>query len=111
MCVCFLPREGSGKTTLLDAISGRIGNCGKLSGEVFVNGRKLKRDEYQDCFSYVLQVTHRRNKHRRSVIYYLLQTQTGPSTHLKQRKTHCSVTYFEKCICKISSLEPLNGGL
>ncbi|XP_040034662.2 ATP-binding cassette sub-family G member 5 [Gasterosteus aculeatus] len=51
----ILGNSGSGKTTLLDAISGRIGNCGKLSGEVFVNGRKLKRDEYQDCFSYVLQ--------------------------------------------------------
>lgn len=46
---------------MLDAISGRIGNCGTLLGEVFVNGRKMKREEYQDCFSYVLQVTRRRH--------------------------------------------------
>uniref|UniRef100_A0A8C4IB66 ATP-binding cassette, sub-family G (WHITE), member 5 n=1 Tax=Dicentrarchus labrax TaxID=13489 RepID=A0A8C4IB66_DICLA len=51
MCVC----SSSGKTTLLDAISGRIGNCGTLLGEIFINGRKMKREEYQDCFSYVLQ--------------------------------------------------------
>ncbi|KAG8000239.1 ATP-binding cassette sub-family G member 5 [Nibea albiflora] len=51
----ILGNSGSGKTTLLDAISGRIGNCGTLLGEVFVNGRKMKREEYQDCFSYVLQ--------------------------------------------------------
>lgn len=51
----ILGNSGSGKTTLLDAISGRIGNIGILLGEVFMNGRKLKRDEYQDCFSYVLQ--------------------------------------------------------
>ncbi|XP_074532008.1 ATP-binding cassette sub-family G member 5 [Halichoeres trimaculatus] len=51
----ILGNSGSGKTTLLDAISGRIGNAGTLLGEVFVNGRKMKREEYQDCFSYVLQ--------------------------------------------------------
>ncbi|XP_033835077.1 ATP-binding cassette sub-family G member 5 [Periophthalmus magnuspinnatus] len=51
----ILGNSGSGKTTLLDAISGRIGNSGVLLGEVFINGRKLKREEYQDCFSYVLQ--------------------------------------------------------
>ncbi|KAM4591647.1 ATP-binding cassette sub-family G member 5 [Odontesthes bonariensis] len=51
----ILGNSGSGKTTLLDAISGRIGNRGTLSGEVFINGRKMKREEYQDCFSYVLQ--------------------------------------------------------
>ncbi len=49
--------QGSGKTTLLDAIAGRIGNSGKLLGEVFVNGRKLKAEQFQDCFSYVLQVS------------------------------------------------------
>ncbi|XP_054655249.1 ATP-binding cassette sub-family G member 5 isoform X2 [Dunckerocampus dactyliophorus] len=53
----ILGNSGSGKTTLLDAISGRIGNSGTLSGEVFVNGRKLAREQYQDCFSYVLQVS------------------------------------------------------
>ncbi|KAG7462647.1 hypothetical protein MATL_G00186980 [Megalops atlanticus] len=51
----ILGNSGSGKTTLLDAISGRIGNTGTLLGEVYVNGRKLKREEFQDCFSYVLQ--------------------------------------------------------
>lgn len=51
----ILGNSGSGKTTLLDAIAGRIGNSGTLLGDVYVNGRKLKREEYQDCFSYVLQ--------------------------------------------------------
>ncbi|XP_038156078.1 ATP-binding cassette sub-family G member 5 [Cyprinodon tularosa] len=51
----ILGNSGSGKTTLLDAIAGRIGNVGTLLGEVFINGRKLKREEYEDCFSYVLQ--------------------------------------------------------
>ncbi|XP_068597293.1 ATP-binding cassette sub-family G member 5 [Brachionichthys hirsutus] len=51
----ILGNSGSGKTTLLDAIAGRIGNSGTLLGEVFINGRKMKREEYQDCFSYVLQ--------------------------------------------------------
>ncbi|TRY64886.1 hypothetical protein DNTS_024587 [Danionella cerebrum] len=51
----ILGNSGSGKTTLLDAIAGRIGNSGKLKGEVFVNGRKLKTEQFQDCFSYVLQ--------------------------------------------------------
>uniref|UniRef100_A0A7N6C2S3 ABC transporter domain-containing protein n=1 Tax=Anabas testudineus TaxID=64144 RepID=A0A7N6C2S3_ANATE len=55
----ILGNSGSGKTTLLDAISGRIGNRGRLLGEVYINGRKLKREEYQDCFSYVLQVTRK----------------------------------------------------
>uniref|UniRef100_A0A8C5B4H3 ATP-binding cassette, sub-family G (WHITE), member 5 n=1 Tax=Gadus morhua TaxID=8049 RepID=A0A8C5B4H3_GADMO len=54
MCarVCVL---GSGKTTLLDAIAGRIGHLGTLSGDVFINGQKIKQEQYQDCFSYVLQ--------------------------------------------------------
>lgn len=47
---------GSGKTTLLDAISGRLRRTGTLEGEVFVNGCGLRRDQFQDCFSYVLQV-------------------------------------------------------
>ncbi|XP_067277685.1 ATP-binding cassette sub-family G member 5 isoform X2 [Pseudorasbora parva] len=51
----ILGNSGSGKTTLLDAIAGRIGNSGNLLGEIFVNGRKLKREQFQDCFSYVLQ--------------------------------------------------------
>ncbi|XP_067241293.1 ATP-binding cassette sub-family G member 5 isoform X2 [Chanodichthys erythropterus] len=51
----ILGNSGSGKTTLLDAIAGRIGNSGNLLGEIFVNGRKLKTEQFQDCFSYVLQ--------------------------------------------------------
>ncbi|KAG7283192.1 hypothetical protein CRUP_000554 [Coryphaenoides rupestris] len=53
----ILGNSGSGKTTLLDAIAGRIGHSGSLSGDVFINGRKLKQEQYQDCFSYVLQVS------------------------------------------------------
>lgn len=52
----LLSPPGSGKTTLLDAISGRLRRTGTLEGEVFVNGRALHRDQFQDCFSYVLQV-------------------------------------------------------
>lgn len=51
---CHLP--GSGKTTLLDAMSGRLRRTGTLLGEVFVNGQELRREQFQDCFSYVLQV-------------------------------------------------------
>lgn len=47
---------GSGKTTLLDAMSGRLWRTGTLVGEVCVNGQALRRDQFQDCFSYVLQV-------------------------------------------------------
>ncbi|KAL6032066.1 hypothetical protein STEG23_017138 [Scotinomys teguina] len=53
--MCVLGSSGSGKTTLLDAISGRLRRTGTLEGEVFVNGRGLCRDQFQDCFSYVLQ--------------------------------------------------------
>ncbi|XP_051031149.1 ATP-binding cassette sub-family G member 5 [Phodopus roborovskii] len=53
--MCILGSSGSGKTTLLDAISGRLRRTGILEGEVFVNGRALHRDQFQDCFSYVLQ--------------------------------------------------------
>ncbi|XP_034370269.1 ATP-binding cassette sub-family G member 5 [Arvicanthis niloticus] len=53
--MCILGSSGSGKTTLLDAISGRLRRTGTLEGEVFVNGRGLRRDQFQDCFSYVLQ--------------------------------------------------------
>ncbi|XP_042531442.1 ATP-binding cassette sub-family G member 5 [Dipodomys spectabilis] len=53
--MCILGSSGSGKTTLLDAISGRLRRTGTLVGEVCVNGRSLRRDQFQDCFSYVLQ--------------------------------------------------------
>uniref|UniRef100_A0A8C6MUJ6 ATP binding cassette subfamily G member 5 n=1 Tax=Mus spicilegus TaxID=10103 RepID=A0A8C6MUJ6_MUSSI len=53
--MCILGSSGSGKTTLLDAISGRLRRTGTLEGDVFVNGCELRRDQFQDCFSYVLQ--------------------------------------------------------
>ncbi|XP_053315372.1 ATP-binding cassette sub-family G member 5 isoform X2 [Spea bombifrons] len=53
--MAILGNSGSGKTTLLDAISGRIGHKGTLLGEVYVNGSQLKTEQFQDCFSYVLQ--------------------------------------------------------
>lgn len=48
--------KGSGKTTLLDAISGRLGHKDSFFGEVYVNGRHLKKEQFRDCFSYVPQV-------------------------------------------------------
>uniref|UniRef100_A0A8C1T7W2 ATP-binding cassette, sub-family G (WHITE), member 5 n=1 Tax=Cyprinus carpio TaxID=7962 RepID=A0A8C1T7W2_CYPCA len=75
----ILGNSGSGKTTLLDAIAGRIGNSGKLLGEVFVNGRKLKTEQFQDCFSYVLQSD--------SLLSYLTVEETLTYTaHLALRK-------------------------
>ncbi|KAM3930835.1 LOW QUALITY PROTEIN: ATP-binding cassette sub-family G member 5 [Leptodactylus fuscus] len=53
--MAILGNSGSGKTTLLDAISGRIGHKGTLLGDVYVNGSQLKKEQFQDCFSYVLQ--------------------------------------------------------
>ncbi|XP_014689060.1 ATP-binding cassette sub-family G member 5 [Equus asinus] len=53
--MCILGSSGSGKTTLLDAMSGRLRRQGTFLGEVCVNGRALRRDQFQDCFSYVLQ--------------------------------------------------------
>ena len=52
----FSGLPGSGNTTLLDAMSGRLRRTGTLLGEVFVNGQELRREQFQDCFSYVLQV-------------------------------------------------------
>ncbi|TRZ18134.1 hypothetical protein HGM15179_008986 [Zosterops borbonicus] len=51
----ILGNSGSGKTTLLDAISGRLAHKGNFFGEVYVNGRQLKREQFRDCFSYVPQ--------------------------------------------------------
>ncbi|XP_054423173.1 ATP-binding cassette sub-family G member 5 [Pteronotus mesoamericanus] len=53
--MCILGSSGSGKTTLLDAMSGRLRRKGTLLGEVCVNGQALRTDQFQDCFSYVLQ--------------------------------------------------------
>ncbi|NXM33364.1 ABCG5 protein, partial [Oxyruncus cristatus] len=51
----ILGNSGSGKTTLLDAISGRLTHKDNFFGEVYVNGRHLKREQFRDCFSYVPQ--------------------------------------------------------
>ncbi|KFP30941.1 ATP-binding cassette sub-family G member 5, partial [Colius striatus] len=51
----ILGNSGSGKTTLLDAISGRLGQKDNFFGEVYVNGRHLKKEQFRDCFSYVPQ--------------------------------------------------------
>ncbi|KAI5948337.1 ATP-binding cassette sub-family G member 5 [Manis javanica] len=53
--MCILGSSGSGKTTLLDAMSGRLRRAGTFLGEVYVNGRPLRTEQFQDCFSYVLQ--------------------------------------------------------
>lgn len=37
-------------------MSGRLRRTGTFLGEVYVNGRALRREQFQDCFSYVLQV-------------------------------------------------------
>uniref|UniRef100_A0A452U9E2 ATP binding cassette subfamily G member 5 n=1 Tax=Ursus maritimus TaxID=29073 RepID=A0A452U9E2_URSMA len=54
--MCILGSSGSGKTTLLDAMSGRLRHTGTFLGDVFVNGQPLRREQFQDCFSYVQQV-------------------------------------------------------
>ncbi|OXB65481.1 hypothetical protein ASZ78_014832 [Callipepla squamata] len=51
----ILGNSGSGKTTLLDAISGRLEHKNNFFGEVYVNGRQLKKEQFRDCFSYVPQ--------------------------------------------------------
>ncbi|NXL91461.1 ABCG5 protein, partial [Alectura lathami] len=51
----ILGNSGSGKTTLLDAISGRLGYKDSFFGEVYVNGRQMKKEQFRDCFSYVPQ--------------------------------------------------------
>ncbi|XP_051698920.2 ATP-binding cassette sub-family G member 5 [Oryctolagus cuniculus] len=53
--LCILGSSGSGKTTLLDAMAGRLWRKGTFLGEVCVNGRALRRNQFQDCFSYVQQ--------------------------------------------------------
>ncbi|XP_054839494.1 ATP-binding cassette sub-family G member 5 [Eublepharis macularius] len=51
----ILGNSGSGKTTLLDAIAGRLSHKSNFVGQVYVNGHELHQDQFQDCFSYVLQ--------------------------------------------------------
>ncbi|XP_072121065.1 ATP-binding cassette sub-family G member 5 [Mobula birostris] len=51
----ILGNSGSGKTTLLDAIAGRLRGPANLTGDVYVNGCKVRKEDFQDYFSYVLQ--------------------------------------------------------
>ncbi|XP_069787163.1 ATP-binding cassette sub-family G member 5 isoform X2 [Narcine bancroftii] len=51
----ILGNSGSGKTTLLDAIAGRLHGRGNLVGDVYMNGCKVKKEDFHTCFSYVLQ--------------------------------------------------------
>ncbi|KAJ6666954.1 hypothetical protein lerEdw1_018956 [Lerista edwardsae] len=51
----ILGNSGSGKTTLLDAIAGRLSHKKNFTGQVYVNGHELRQEQFQDCFSYVLQ--------------------------------------------------------
>lgn len=53
--MCILGNSGSGKTTLLDAIAGRLNHKKSFTGRVYVNGQELRQEQFQDCFSYVLQ--------------------------------------------------------
>ncbi|EMP42590.1 ATP-binding cassette sub-family G member 5 [Chelonia mydas] len=53
--MAILGNSGSGKTTLLDAISGRLRQKGNFFGDVYMNGHELKKEQFQDCFSYVQQ--------------------------------------------------------
>ncbi|KAM8858684.1 ATP-binding cassette sub-family G member 5 isoform 2-T3 [Spinachia spinachia] len=92
----ILGNSGSGKTTLLDAISGRIGDCGELSGEVFVNGTKLKRDEYQDCFSYVLQSDN--------LLSYLTVEETLTYTAQLALRKHSAKAIKKKVLAVMSEL-------
>uniref|UniRef100_H9GM31 ATP binding cassette subfamily G member 5 n=1 Tax=Anolis carolinensis TaxID=28377 RepID=H9GM31_ANOCA len=51
----ILGNSGSGKTTLLDAIAGRLNHKTNFLGQVYVNGRELRQEQFRNCFSYVLQ--------------------------------------------------------
>ncbi|XP_029449190.1 ATP-binding cassette sub-family G member 5 [Rhinatrema bivittatum] len=77
----ILGNSGSGKTTLLDAISGRIGK-GTFLGDVYVNGQKLKKKLFQDCFSYVLQTD--------TLLSYLTVQETLTYTALLALQKHSS---------------------
>uniref|UniRef100_A0A8C6KF27 ATP-binding cassette sub-family G member 5 n=1 Tax=Nothobranchius furzeri TaxID=105023 RepID=A0A8C6KF27_NOTFU len=92
----ILGNSGSGKTTLLDAISGRIGSHGTLLGEVFINGRKLKREEYQDCFSYVLQSDN--------LLSYLTVEETLTYTAQLALQNHSTVAIKEKVSAVMAEL-------
>ncbi|XP_047638123.1 ATP-binding cassette sub-family G member 5 isoform X1 [Phacochoerus africanus] len=86
--MCILGSSGSGKTTLLDAMSGRLGSTGTLLGEVFVNGQALRREQFQDCFSYVLQSDTLLSNLtvRETLLYTALLAIRGSSPNVIQKK-------------------------
>nr|XP_033793563.1 ATP-binding cassette sub-family G member 5 [Geotrypetes seraphini] len=83
----ILGNSGSGKTTLLDALSGRIGK-GTFLGDVYVNGQKLKKTQFQNCFSYVLQTD--------TLLSYLTVQETLTYTALLALQKHSSVSIRKK---------------
>ncbi|KAK0137188.1 ATP-binding cassette sub-family G member 5 [Merluccius polli] len=91
-----LGNSGSGKTTLLDAIAGRIGHSGTLSGDVFINGRKIKQEQYQDCFSYVLQSDN--------LLSYLTVEETLTYTAQLALRRHSAETIRKKVSAVMSEL-------
>ncbi|XP_069463393.1 ATP-binding cassette sub-family G member 5 [Ambystoma mexicanum] len=84
----ILGNSGSGKTTLLDAISGRIGSKGTFLGDVYLNGHKLKKAQFQDSFSYVLQ--------NDTLLSYLTVQETLTYTGLLALQKHSSNTIKTK---------------
>ncbi|XP_007942571.1 ATP-binding cassette sub-family G member 5 [Orycteropus afer afer] len=85
--MCILGSSGSGKTTLLDAMSGRLRRTGTFLGEVCVNGRTLRREQFQDCFSYVLQSNTLLSSLtvRETLRYTALLAIRGPSGFLEKK--------------------------
>ncbi|OCT77647.1 ATP-binding cassette sub-family G member 5 [Xenopus laevis] len=86
--MAILGNSGSGKTTLLDAMSGRIGHKGTLLGEVYVNGSQLKKEQFQNCFSYVLQ--------HDTLLSYLTVKETLTYTALLALQRHSKQAIKEK---------------
>ncbi|XP_028845598.1 ATP-binding cassette sub-family G member 5 [Denticeps clupeoides] len=92
----ILGNSGSGKTTLLDAIAGRIGSSGSLQGDVFISGRKLKREQLQDCFSYVLQTD--------SLLSYLTVEETLMFTAQLALRRHSTIAIRKKVAAVMAEL-------
>lgn len=53
--VGILGASGAGKTTLLNALSGRMGSTGQLSGQVLFDGKKREADTWKRVVGYVQQ--------------------------------------------------------
>lgn len=73
---------------LLDAMSGRLRHMGTLLGDVCVNGQALRRDQFQDCFSYVQQSdTLLSNLTVRETLRYtaLLAIRGGSSSYIQKK--------------------------